>query len=60
MKSMNVLVLVHCEDYVVDVRNESLKSRGVAFVGRPCFGVNRRVVAKFAISSSCIVRLPIV
>ena len=33
MKSMNVLVMVHSKDDVVDVRDESLKPCVVAFVG---------------------------
>ena len=57
---MNVLVMVHSKDDVVDVWDESLKPCVIAFVGWPCFGVNRGVfVAKFVISSSCIERLPI-
>ena len=61
MESVNVFVLVHCENDVVDVRNESLKPCFVVFVWRPCFSVNRGVpVAEFVVSLGCEKGFPIV
>ncbi len=57
---MDVIVLVRCKDDAVNVRDESLKSHVVAFVGGPGFGVDQSVlVAKVVVSSCCKKGLPI-
>jgi hypothetical protein len=60
VEGVDVLVLVCCEDDVVDVRDESLKSHVVAFVGQPGFCVDGSVlVAKVVVSLCCEKGLPI-
>lgn len=43
MECEDVLVMVCCEDDVVDVQGERLESDVVIFIGRPSFGVDRSV-----------------